>query len=77
VANLTLTIDDYLLLRARRRALEQGTSVNALVREYLESYAGDEDAVDAARALVAVAESTSGSSGPAGRDWSRDELHER
>lgn len=77
MANLTLTIDDHLLLRARRRALEQGTSVNALVREYLESYTGDEDAVDAARALVALAESTSGSSGPAGRDWSRDELHER
>jgi len=36
VANLTLTIDEDLLRRARIRALEQGTSVNARVRKYLE-----------------------------------------
>jgi hypothetical protein len=77
LANLTLTIDDRLLLRARQRALEQGTSVNALVREYLESYTGDDDAVDAARALVALAESASGSSGSSGRSWTRDDIHGR
>jgi len=40
MANLAITIDDALLKRARMRALEQGTSVNALLREYLEAYAG-------------------------------------
>ena len=35
MANLTITIDDELLRRARLRALEQGTSVNALLRDYL------------------------------------------
>lgn len=77
VANLTLTIDDRLLLRARQRALEQGTSVNALVREYLESFIGDDEAIEAGRALVALAETASGSSGPGGREWTRDAIHER
>lgn len=36
MANLTLVIDDRLLKDARRLALEQDTSVNQLVREYLE-----------------------------------------
>jgi hypothetical protein len=39
MANLTLTIDDQLLKMARMRAVEQGTSVNAVVRDYLERYA--------------------------------------
>jgi hypothetical protein len=40
MANVTITIDDALLKQARARALEQGTSVNALLRDYLEAYAG-------------------------------------
>jgi len=77
MANLTLTIDDDILLRARRRALENGTSVNALVREYLESFAGAHDTGDAGRALVALAERASGSSGEHGRQWTRDDVHAR
>ncbi len=37
MANLTLSIDDHLLKDARRLALEQDTSVNRLVRDYLET----------------------------------------
>ena len=40
--NLTITVDDETLRRARIRALSQGTSVNAVLRELLESYAGSE-----------------------------------
>ena len=39
MANLTITIEDDLLKKARIRALEQGTSVNALLRDYLVAYA--------------------------------------
>lgn len=74
--NLTITVDDELLRRARIRALEQGTSVNAVVREFLESYAGA-DAESAARSrLAGLARSSSASSGPAGRSWSRNELYD-
>ncbi len=77
LANLTLTIDDAVLLRARRRALEHGTSVNAVVRDYLESFAGCDQSAEAGRAFVALAERASGSSGPGGRRWTRADAHDR
>lgn len=40
MTEVTLKIDDEVLKRARIRALERGTSVNAVVRDYLASYAG-------------------------------------
>jgi hypothetical protein len=76
VANLTLTIDERLLRAARIRALEQGTSVNALVRSYLEHFAG-EPAHDAIAAFLRRSAHSAASSGEEGRTWMRDELHER
>jgi hypothetical protein len=74
MANLTLVIDDELLLRARKRALDQGTSVNALVRNYLESYAGRADAAEATRAFIERAAAYGArSKGP----WKREELYDR
>ena len=40
MGNLTITVDEESLKKARMRALQEGTSVNALLRDYLESYAG-------------------------------------
>ena len=40
MANLTITVNEETVKRARIRALEEGTSVNALLRDYLEDYAG-------------------------------------
>jgi hypothetical protein len=77
VANLTITIDERLLRQARIRALEDGTSVNALLREYLERYAGSGDAADALAGFARLARGSTASSGPGGRAWTRDELHER
>lgn len=39
--NLTLSVDDEVVQRARQRAEQMGTSVNQLVREYLEQLAGN------------------------------------
>jgi hypothetical protein len=39
--NLTLSIDEQLVERARAVAREQGTSLNALIRAYIESLAGE------------------------------------
>lgn len=76
MASLTIAIDDVVLRRARVRAVEQGTSVNALLRDYLVSYAesGAESVVR--RQLADLARmSTARSSGP--RDWTRADLYER
>lgn len=78
MANLTLTIDENTLRAARIRALEQGTSVNALVRDYLEHYAGRSSAAEEAiRSFLALAEEVDASSGSGGRSWTRDELYDR
>jgi len=41
--NLTLSIDDQLLEKARKRAAEMGTTVNQLVRDQLRSLVGEDD----------------------------------
>jgi hypothetical protein len=77
MANLTVTIDDRLLKQARMRALEDGTSVNALLRAYLERYAGVGDTGDALSGFARLARRSAATSGPRGRTWTRDELHDR
>lgn len=77
MANLTITIDDRLLRQARMRALEDGTSVNALLRSYLERYAGADDAAEALAGFRRLARDSTASSGPGGRTWTRDDAHDR
>ena len=76
MANLTLVIDDDLLRRARMRALAQGTSVNAVVREMLANYAADERVLDCRRRVAALARSSSAGRASTGRSWTRDDLYE-
>jgi plasmid stability protein len=38
MSNLTLSVDEQLIKRARMRAIEQGTSLSAKVREFLQDY---------------------------------------
>ncbi|MGH9065276.1 MAG: DUF6364 family protein [Acidimicrobiales bacterium] len=73
--NLTLTVDEVVLRRARVRALQQGTSVNALVRGYLARLAGESGAADGIRQFLEAVGGAGAGSG--GRAWTRDELHER
>lgn len=73
--NLTITVDDETLRRARIRALSQGTSVNAVLRDFLESYAGSEAEAAARTRLAQLARASSASSGPAGRTWTREDLY--
>jgi len=56
------------------RALEAGTSVNALLRQYLVSYVGT-DAMAARQAIVAMAQANLTDVGP--HSWDRDDLHAR
>lgn len=77
MANLTVTINERTLRRARIRALEQGTSVNRLVSEYLERYAGMGTTEPAVAEFLRLAEQARGSSGPAGRSWRREDLYDR
>ncbi|HEX3391129.1 MAG TPA: DUF6364 family protein [Solirubrobacteraceae bacterium] len=77
MTNLTLSIDDDLLKRARIRALEQDTSVNTLVRDYLENLVAQASWQSGMAEFLALAKSSHAGSGPQGRTWTRDELYER
>lgn len=76
MANLTIKIDNEILRRARLRALEQNTSVNALLRDYLDAFAAAgatwDQATDEILRLSSQAERARGN-----RRWTRDDLHER
>ena len=61
MANLTITVDEETVKRARMRALEEGTSVNAELREYLEDYAGVRR--EAGRRLLELARNSRAGSG--------------
>jgi hypothetical protein len=75
VANLTLSIDDDLLKRARLKALEHDTSVNALVRTFLDGYVGPDIQRAARVALLESARTSSAGSGDRGRTWTREDLY--
>ena len=66
MAHLTITLDEATLERARSKASEEGTSVDALLRSYLETYSGNrEDREQAVKTLLELSR------------WTREELHER
>lgn len=77
MANITIALDPDVLQRARQKAAGQGTSVNALMAEYLAHYAGIDPTADALTDFLELADQAGGGSGPAGRRWTRDELYDR
>ena len=77
MTNLTLTVDDDTLRMARIKALELGTSVNALVRDYLKQLAGRSTAAEGIAEFFAATQGAGAGSGAEGRSWTRDELYER
>ena len=76
MANHTITVPDDVLKRARVRAAEQETSVNAVLREELLRFAGESDSKSAVDELLDFLAQPIGSSGEGGYTWSRDEIYE-
>jgi len=75
MANLTVAIDEDVLKKARIRAVQEGTSVNAVVRSHLESYA--RVAAERKRIVQTLLATAKGPKRRYRRPISRDELHER
>ena len=73
--NVTLSVDDEVIRQARRQAEVMGTSVNQLVREYLEQLAHKSDRNADAAEFERLSRLSQGDS----RGWkfNREELHER
>ena len=74
--NVTLKVDEDVLVRVRRYAVERRSSLNALVREYLKTLAEKEDRAQSARKrLRELSRSSRAKLGT--RSWTRGDLHER
>lgn len=83
MANLTLSVDDDLLKQSRLYAVRHDTSVNALVRGYLESLVANAKDSEQAERAKAVAEMNRLSDElarkaviPDAYKWNREELYE-
>jgi len=79
MANLTISVNDEVLRRARIRALEENTSVNAVLGKYLEEYSRLDEArrarQKALKRLLQIADEHPIDRG--GGRWNRERLHER
>ncbi len=79
MANLTIAVDDQLIKQARIRAIEQGTSVSAKVREFLASYVQSAEVASpqlaAGQAFIAAARSSTANTD--GAAWCRGDAYDR
>lgn len=72
--NITLSIDRRVVAKARHIASVRGTSLNQLVRDYLDDLTRHSDVKSVLDELDTLwSESTGRSQGP----WTREELHDR
>lgn len=77
MAELRITVDEETLEHARVRARQEGTAVDAVMREYLEEYAGSRrEQVEAAKRIIESSKNSTSGSGPEGRTWKREDAYE-
>jgi mRNA-degrading endonuclease RelE of RelBE toxin-antitoxin system len=70
--NITLSIDEHVVARARKRAKALGKSLNQLIRDYLQTLADD----DPERSIEEF-KRLSGRGNSRGWRFNRDEIHDR
>jgi hypothetical protein len=73
--NVTLAIEEKLLNRARQVARSRRTTLNGLLRDYLERLTAGSDGATVAEEFERLWAENQGRSG--GRKWNREELHDR
>jgi len=71
--NVTLSIEEQLVARARKKAEALGKSLNQLIRDYLQTVAGGDDP----EASIEEFKRLSGQGNSRGWRFNRDEIHER
>jgi hypothetical protein len=71
--NVTLSIDDQLVNKARKKAEALGKSLNQLIRDYLQTIAGGDDPEGSIEEFKRL----SGKGHSRGWRFNRDEIHDR
>jgi hypothetical protein len=72
VKNITLSVDERLIDEAREKARQENTTVNELVRSWLQEYTGKNDRVREFRELMARLEHVN-----INRKYTREEMNAR
>lgn len=77
MSNITLSVDDEVIRKVRKIAIDKNTTLTQMVRDFLTSVTtrGAAQRMRAVRRLETSFEEFSRDMGK--RDWSREELHER
>ena len=75
--NITLSIDEEIVKKVRKIAIDKDTTLTAMVRDYLTTVASSDAAARKAAAakLMETFEKVSRDMGP--RTWTREELYDR
>ena len=73
IMNVTLSIDEQTVARARKKAEALGKSLNQLIRDYLQKLVGGDDPEKS----IAEFKSLSGQGHSHGWRFNRNEIHER
>ena len=75
--NITLSVDEEIVKKVRKIAMEKDTTLTALVRDYLTSVANSDAAErkEQVARLMRSSERLSRDMGP--RTWTRDDLYDR
>jgi hypothetical protein len=71
--NVTLSIDDQIVNKARKKAEALGKSLNQLIRDYLQTIAGGDDPERSIEEFKRL----SGKGHSRGWRFNRDEIHDR
>lgn len=72
--NITLSIDEQIVARAREKLRATGKSLNQEIRDHFRRIAGDDD--DQLQKDLEFLESTAGLGKPDGSKWNRDDAYE-
>ena len=77
MSNITMTIDDTVIKKVKKIAIEKNTTLTGLVRDYLTGVAKRED-LRAEEIISQLSKIMNSANMEIGKiTWTRDELHER
>jgi plasmid stability protein len=75
MTNLTISLDEDIIREARVRAIREGTSLSAKVREFLAQYAQEQPSHLAGQGFLNLARQSQANS--QGTRWSREDAYDR
>ena len=77
MANITLKVDDEIIKKVRKVAIDENSTMTAMIRNYLQSIA-DRESPEQERKIVLLEKSFNKLGRDMGkRTWSRDDLYDR